>query len=607
MQFLALPESFLLQLIGRIAQDDVKSLRATCSRLCGLVASAPSARRLTCLRAAPLLSAPSPPSLSRLPPASFLDFNARNADCGHRLLSALRARGGALERSLRSVRLSGRDGLLSALQALRLACPQLERLEIRCQHSYRGRHRECADLGRCLAELEDGFPGLQELHLTRFPISSAQLVHLCDSLPDLRALSVRGLAAALNSDSLSHLHRLSNLVSLSVDHLWLQGRSFPCGPQLRSLELSDATISADSFATLNSLTCLTSLSLWGTGARSALGFAPLGGLTALRRLHLELVLDREVLAGLAGCGALTSLSAQGARVTAPETAGGAGCDAADAAAAPAALPPQLSGVTRLSLEGLDGECLPLAAWLPALRSLVLDDGEGVWRAVAGHGCLTSLRVASGGSLPAAPGAGEAAWRPEAAGGVEAEKVAAALVPAAGGCVAAAAAARAASALATVPVPPCSACAAVAKSAPLPLPRTSYSGTRDSLNVVAAPPPAAGPTGAACRAQFPRSSSAAALAAAAALEKGCITAAGGEAWAGAAAALAPRLQRLELTRMPLITARGVAAAAAGLANLTELRVSSCQSVCREACIWLPQQLGRPGLSVVCSHASVYDEH
>ena len=52
--------------------------------------------------------------------------------------------------SVRAARLSGREGLQAALQALALSCPALVRLEVRCQHSYRGRHAECADLGRCL-------------------------------------------------------------------------------------------------------------------------------------------------------------------------------------------------------------------------------------------------------------------------------------------------------------------------------------------------------------------------------------------------------------------------------------------------------------------------
>ncbi|GIL86385.1 hypothetical protein Vretifemale_14740 [Volvox reticuliferus] len=406
-----LPEPFMFQLLKRLSQEDVKSLRLVCSRLCTI---SNGANRLSSLKASALLT-DAAPTLARLPPISFLDFNARNAACSHQLLAALRQHGSRLEHSVRAVRLSGRDGLLAALQTLRLACPRIERLEIRCQHSYRGRHKECADLGRCLQELEAGFPSLTELHLQRFPISSAQLVHMCDSLLGLRALSIRGLTHALINKSLAHLHRLSQLVSLSVDHLNLQDGCLPCGLQLRELELSDAIISARSFASLNALAGLQLLSIWGTGHRAALGFSPLTGLTALRRLHLELVLDATVLEGLQGCTALTSLSAAGARVLSGMAADGAEASRDGAVEgwrigrdgshihgmANRLLPPQLSSVTRLSLEAWSEDCRPLAAWLPGLRSLVLQDGGGMWSAVAGHEQLTSLRAAEGGSLPPA--------------------------------------------------------------------------------------------------------------------------------------------------------------------------------------------------------------
>eukprot|EP00198_Chlamydomonas_reinhardtii_P005062 XP_001694398.1 predicted protein [Chlamydomonas reinhardtii] len=252
--FEALPERFLAQLYAQLLLPDVKSLRSTCS---GLAAACAKAGRLTSLRGTALLTEPLP-SLSRLPPVSFLDLNARNADCGHRLISALRKHGG----SVRAARLSGREGLQAALQALALSCPALVRLE----------------------ELQSGFPGLQELHLTRLPISGEQLRALTARLPHLRALS--------------------------------DGCSFPASPALsglRSLELSDAEVAPAAFAALNALTALTSLAAWGSGARAALGFAPLGALTGLRRLHLELVLDEVILSGLVGCSSLGHLSAQGAR------------------------------------------------------------------------------------------------------------------------------------------------------------------------------------------------------------------------------------------------------------------------------------------------------
>ncbi|GLC46534.1 hypothetical protein PLESTM_001886400 [Pleodorina starrii] len=868
-QLTELPEALMLQVFKRLPQEDIKSLRLACSRLCNLCNKA---SRLSGLKASALLLTDAAPTLTRIPPVSILDFNARNAACGHQLLAALRQHGSRLEDSVRSVRLSGRDGLLAALQTLRLACPRVERLEIRCQHGYRGRHKECADLGRCLQELEAAFPALTELHLQRFPISSAQLVHLCDSLLSLRALSIRGLAHALTGDSLAHLHRLSALVSLSVDHLKLQGGSLPCGTQLRSLELSDATISAASFASLNSLAGLQSLSVWGTGHRSALAFAPLTGLTALRRLHLELTLDVEVLQGLGGCTALANLSAPGARVLLPVAAA-----AAAAAADGVRLPPQLTSVTRLSLESWsEDDCLPLAAWLPRLRSLALEDGVGMWAAVAGHEQLTALRADGGGCLPPAaaaepaadgrslepscgveacraarcgshhhhhhhhhhhehrqthsghhlglgecrsddsggfgsihggggsgsdgssgsisssggdgPGgrsscgsggggdgggttssgsggrgaagvrdgdgdgatpcavacrasssggaqsgseaeAGEAARELPACAGASAagaapqpppqlaslrlggcqdlpeqhylscaplpsltsctlsgcgtlttaalgrllsgmpalqelalegapyltdqalaglgsgaralrggggggndgcgaageslragvdgggdvcvaEEAGTAPLPVVACSPAVAAATRAAATATDVPVPPCSACAGVAEAeAPLlgaaaaaavafaPLGPTLPANEFPSRLRTA---PVAGPGG------FHRSSSAAALTAAAAMEgfqEAPAAMAAADAGGGAAAAL----RRLELTGLPGITARGVAAAAAGLPRLMELRVSSCQAVCREACVWLPQQLGRPWLSVVCSHAAVYDDH
>ncbi|GIL64400.1 hypothetical protein Vafri_18240 [Volvox africanus] len=889
-----LPESFLFQLLKRLSQEDVKSLRLVSLRLCTI---SNGVNRLSGLKASALLT-DAAPTLARLPPISLLDFNARNAACSYQLLAALRQHGSRLEHSVRAVRLSGRDGLLAALQTLRLACPRIERLEIRCQHSYRGRHKECADLGRCLQELEVAFPSLTELHLHRFPISSAQLVHLCDSLLGLRALSIRGLTHALINQSLAHLHRLSQLVSLSVDHLNLQDGCLPCSSQLRTLELSDAIISARSFAFLNGLAGLQSLSIWGTGHRAALGFAPLTGLTALRRLHLELVLDATVLEGLQGCTALTSLSAAGARILSSVVADGAGASRdgtievwrigqdGSRGMVNSSLPPQLPSVTRLSLEAWSEDCLPLAAWLPGLRSLVLQDGGGMWSAVAGHKQLTALRAAEGGSLPpaVAMATGSCATLYEAAspgkdlgvdasyaghlkhhqvhqhhhhrhhsrmrhlgpegssggshgtssssgvssdgssggarvggsskcsndtrlasdsdtrslgrqsggsrgeaerdgGGLrphianrsrscdkapfnhEAEGVPApqtrphmlnatqgglsggedggsvgsldacwppappqlaslrlgscqdlpeqhyfscapmptltachlsgcgalttpaliwllsamprlqelalegapyvtdqglallggrysdtgsvvdghgvegddglsvhngcagggAVVAAAGigvtvaeplqnghvvVCAPAMAAAAKAAAMATgVPVPPCSACACMAEAV-VP---TLSAGAAAAIPVS---PRAASPHRLRMTESVPaammRSTSAAALAAAAAMEEqgaaafAVKTTAMGIPPEQCAGGTAVALRRLELTRLSGITARGIAAAAACIPWLTELRVVSCQAVCREACVWLPQQLGRPSLSVVCSHSAVYDD-
>ncbi|KAG2484552.1 hypothetical protein HYH03_016687 [Edaphochlamys debaryana] len=928
-RFVSLPEPFLHALFGRLSTEDAKALRVTCSRA---QAACASACRLPRLRATALLSEP-PPPLSHLPPTIDLDFNARNADCGHRLLSALRQQSGRLGRRVRGVRLSGRDGLLSALQTLRLACPGLERLEIRCQHGYKGRHAECSDLGRCLQELECAFTGLKELHLTRLPISGPQLCGLCDSLgPGLRALSVRGLRHALTCESLSHLGRLGQLESLCVDHLRLQTRGFPAGPPLRSLELSDATVSTAGFASLNALTGLTRLALWGSGHRAALAFAPLPGLTALRRLHLEMALGDEVVAGLAECPALVVLSAQTARVSpqrGPATghtvmaeggggaaaalcagvdvvsAGDANADAEQAGgseglglsvavAAAGVLPLALTAVTRLSLESWEEGCAPLAAWLPGLRALTLEEGEGAWAAVAGHTALTALRMDAGGCLPppepgsaaaeaaaaelaaAGPehgdgvegkeeegdeiaplpighhhahhhhhhhqghshyhrirgadgsdgggggggsdsddeasvgggggstasvsvsgtatdgtrsgcstdsgavaangfanggggpsfrqrhshtggadgdgGAGdgggseEEAWWPpppqlaslrlggcegwpeqaygrcaplpaltcldlagcqgltaaalrrllaaapalrelalagaphltdealaslgggvsagvsdgggsaggdcgagssgnaggldtgdgavagmeEEEGVAEAEAEAGAEV-ALGVCApAVAAAARGGRAATGVPVPPCAACADVAEAAvtcsistslaDLALCTTTTTTTSitshangDVGDVTHGPGTnGSSPNGAnVCAGRaMPRSTSAAALAAAAAAPWACAqepAAAATAAAAALAAGAAAGLRRLELSRAPLITARGVAAAAAGLPDLTELRLDACRGVCREACVWLPQQLGRPSLSVVCAHDAVYDEH
>ncbi len=84
--FEALPDHFLSQLYAQLSLSDVKALRSTCS---ALAAACARAGRLTSLRGTALLTEPEP-SLSRLPPVLFLDLNARNADCGHRLISALR-------------------------------------------------------------------------------------------------------------------------------------------------------------------------------------------------------------------------------------------------------------------------------------------------------------------------------------------------------------------------------------------------------------------------------------------------------------------------------------------------------------------------------------
>jgi hypothetical protein len=84
--FEALPDRFVTQLFAQLSLSDVKALRSTCS---ALAAACARAGRLTSLRGTALLTEPLP-SLSRLPPVSFLDLNARNADCGHRLISALR-------------------------------------------------------------------------------------------------------------------------------------------------------------------------------------------------------------------------------------------------------------------------------------------------------------------------------------------------------------------------------------------------------------------------------------------------------------------------------------------------------------------------------------
>lgn len=117
-------------------------------------------------------------------------------------------------------------------------------------------------------------------------------------------------------------------VSRSPTH---QGPRFPAGPQLRSLELSDATISPQSFASLNALIGLTALTVYGSGHRAALGFAPLTALTGLRRLHLELRLDERVMCGLTACSSLIHLSAQSARVR--DAAAAAGEAEAEAVAA----------------------------------------------------------------------------------------------------------------------------------------------------------------------------------------------------------------------------------------------------------------------------------
>ncbi len=70
---------------------------------------------------------------------------------------------------------------------------------------------------------------------------------------------------------------------------------------------------------------------------------------------------------------------------------------------------------------------------------------------------------------------------------------------------------------------------------------------------------------------------------------------------------PALRSLQLSSAPRVTARGLAALLRCMPGLEALRLVSCQGVCREAAVWLPEQLGRPGLCVECCHASVYDEH
>lgn len=79
-----LPETFLAQLFNNYLDlADAKALRATCRALCTV-----GSKRLRTLRASALLLE-QPPTLAHLPSVTRLDYNARNAECSHRLLAAL--------------------------------------------------------------------------------------------------------------------------------------------------------------------------------------------------------------------------------------------------------------------------------------------------------------------------------------------------------------------------------------------------------------------------------------------------------------------------------------------------------------------------------------
>lgn len=112
------------------------------------------------------------------------------------------------------------------------------------------------------------------------PVSEAQLTHIGATLTSLRSLSIRGLTDALSCSSLDCLSALTALTSLSVDKIALASAgAFDVGAanSLRSLELSGALLSRAAFASLNLLSRLESLYLWGTGERLCLCEGEWGG------------------------------------------------------------------------------------------------------------------------------------------------------------------------------------------------------------------------------------------------------------------------------------------------------------------------------------------
>ena len=223
------PLHVLQLLFSFLPSGDAKALRS-CSRSLRLA----SRGRFHTVRIASLLQVASTFAPEALPGLQNLDYRFSNAASSKQLIALLKAHP-SWESGVQGARLSGREGLLAAVDALQLCCPGITKLDVRCQHNYRGRHKECSELSHSLAAIQTGYPELQELHLSRFPLSEAQLAQLCGSLQNLRSLSIRGLKLALHSESIAPLTALTALTELCIDHLELQGDTFPGGAQLRSL------------------------------------------------------------------------------------------------------------------------------------------------------------------------------------------------------------------------------------------------------------------------------------------------------------------------------------------------------------------------------------
>lgn len=109
---------------------------------------------------------------------------------------------------------------------------------------------------------------LRDLSLNHMPVSESQLTHIGQTLTALRSLTIRGLTNALTCSSLACLNNLVALTSLSIDKICLSSSdAFEIAQSscLRNLELSGARLSREAFASLNALSRLESLYVWGTG------------------------------------------------------------------------------------------------------------------------------------------------------------------------------------------------------------------------------------------------------------------------------------------------------------------------------------------------------
>lgn len=144
-----LPAKALLKVLNLLSDADVKSLRLCCTQLRDA-----GAQKLTTVRIAALLSLQqtSVTDLVRLPALTGLDYRFGH-DAHIAEVVALVHKHRALQQAS-ALKLSGRNGLKSAISVFRACCPNITSLSISCQHRFKHHSRECRELTSCLSIIE---------------------------------------------------------------------------------------------------------------------------------------------------------------------------------------------------------------------------------------------------------------------------------------------------------------------------------------------------------------------------------------------------------------------------------------------------------------------